>query len=132
MGLVASKPAPRVLLLTGAGTEVYAGSDATYAGSLLKKLGATNVLGAAPTGAPIAGFGVVEVSQVATTNPDVILIIPSGTGGLADEIQSSPLWAGVPAVKNGRVFEVDRQVYLRAPGPRVAGALEELAALLYP
>jgi iron complex transport system substrate-binding protein len=124
--------APSVLILTGAGRDVYAGSDATYLGSLVAKLGGRNVLGAAPEGAPIAGFGLVEINQIAVKNPDVVLVIPSGPGGLAAAVRASPAWANSSAVKAGRVFELDTATFLRSPGPGVADALDQLARLLYP
>jgi ABC-type Fe3+-hydroxamate transport system substrate-binding protein len=37
----------------------------------------------------------------------------------------------VAAVQDGRVFELDLEVYLQAPGPRAADGLRELALLLY-
>lgn len=123
---------PRVLLVTGGGRDVFGGGTETYAGSLLELLGAVNVLGAAPEGGPIAGFGVIEVAQAAATNPDVVLVLPSGQGGLAGQIRSDPAWAGTPAVRNGRVHELDVALFLRAPGPRVAEALETLHRLLWP
>ena len=45
---------------------------------------------------------------------------------------ANPAWANSAAVKAGRVFEVDTVLYLRAPGPRVAEALEGLLPLLWP
>lgn len=123
---------PKVLVVTGGGRDVFGGGSATYAGSLLEQLGAVNVLGAAPEGGPIAGFGVIEIAQAASTNPDVVLVLPSGQGGLAEQIRAEPAWAGTPAVRDGRVHELDVALYLRAPGPQVAEALEGLYELLWP
>jgi iron complex transport system substrate-binding protein len=111
---------------------VFGGGSAPYIGSLLEELGAVNVLGAAPEGGPIAGFGVVEIAQAAGTNPDVVLVLPSGQGGLAEQIRADPAWAGTPAVRDARIYELDVSLYLRAPGPRVAEALEGLYGLLWP
>ncbi|MCK9517642.1 MAG: ABC transporter substrate-binding protein [Dehalococcoidia bacterium] len=122
---------PSVLILTGGGREVYAGSDATYLGDLVRLLGATNVLGSSPQGAPIAGFGLVEITQVATLDPGVVLVISSGDGGLVDTIRSSPEWALSAAVTNDRVYELDTLLYLRSPGPAVAEAVEQLAGMLF-
>ena len=121
-----------MLIVTGAGRDVYGGSDTSYTGALVKLLGATNVLGPIPAGAPIAGFGTVDLGQLATRNPDVVLAIPAGNGTLAADIRSSPAWMGTNAVKNGRVYELDPGTYLRNPGPSVAGAVEHLYELLYP
>lgn len=123
---------PRVLVVSGGGRDVFGGGTATYIGSLLDELGAVNVLGSAPEGGPIPGFGVIEIVQAASTNPDVVLVLPSGQGGLVEQIRADPAWAATPAVRDGRVHELDVTLYLRTPGPRVAEALEGLDELLWP
>ena len=123
---------PKVLILTGGGRDVFGGSSATYLGSLLEFLGATNVLGSVADGGPIPGFGVIEVSQAATLNPDAVLILTSGQGGLAAQIQADKAWAATPAVRDKRVIEVDTTLFLRSPGPRAGEALETLLKLLWP
>ena len=122
---------PKVLILAGGGRDVFAGGSATYVGNLVEQLGGVNVLGSAPEGGPIAGFGVIEVSQAAAQNPDVVLILPSGAGGLAAQIRADPAWANTPAVRQGRVHELDIALFLRAPGPRVTEALEGLLPILW-
>ena len=63
-------------------------------------------------------------------DPDIIIIpvldpsVPAALAGL-------PGWAGLTAVKTGRVYQVDPDVVSR-PGPRIAEAVETVAALLYP
>lgn len=123
---------PRTLVLTGGGRDVFGAGSATYIGSLLAYLGATNVLGAVADGGPIPGFGVVEVSAAATLNPGAVLILPSGQGGLSDQVKTSPAWANTAAVKQGRVVDLDTTLFLRAPGPRAGEALEKLVAILWP
>ena len=123
---------PKVLVLTGGGRDVFGGGAGTYIGSLLSLLGATNVLGSVADGGPIPGFGVIDVSAAAALNPDAVLLLPSGQGGLAEQIKASKAWAEVPAVKQGRVVDLDTTLFLRAPGPRAREALEKLVALLWP
>ena len=113
--------APSVLVVTGAGREVYGGSDATYVGSLLAKLGAKNVLGALPAGAPIAGFGTVDLNQLAGRNPDAVLAIPSGAGTLVADITGSPAWAETTAVRDGRVYPLDADAVPAQPRPARRG-----------
>jgi ABC-type Fe3+-hydroxamate transport system substrate-binding protein len=127
----ASAPKPTVLIVTGAGRDVYGGSDSSYTGALTKLLGANNLLGTLPVGAPIAGFGTVDLGQLATRNPDVVLAIPAANGTLAADIRSSPAWANTNAVKRNKVFELDSPTYLRSPGPHVADAVEHLYQILY-
>jgi iron complex transport system substrate-binding protein len=128
---IVGKLQPKVLILTGSGRDVYAGSDASYVGSLVKLLGATNVLGAAPQGAPIAGFGLVEVEQAAVTAPDVVLIVAGSQSDLRAQIQASPAWAESRAVRDGRVVSLDATTFLRSPGARAGDAVAELARVMY-
>ena len=126
------EPAPRVLVLTGGGRDIFGGGTTTYVGSLITLLEGENVLGELPEGGPIPGFAVIGVGESAATEPDVVLIISSGEGGLADAIADDPSWPEVPALVNDRIHELDRELFLRAPGPRITEALETLLPLLYP
>jgi len=123
---------PRVLILTGGGLDVFAAGSNTYAGNLLSILGAENVLGATPEGGPLPGFGVVEVAQAADLAPDVVIVLPSGAGGITETILAAPEWVGTPAVRNGAVYTVDTGLFLRSPGPRITEAVEALSAVLWP
>jgi iron complex transport system substrate-binding protein len=127
----AGSPPPRVLILTGGGRDVFGGGGASYLGSMVSSLGATNVLETSVEGGPVPGFGVVDVGQSASLAPDVVLILSSGEGGLAARIKGHPSWAGTPAVRSGSVYEVDTALYLRAAGPRVGEAMEGLVPLLW-
>lgn len=126
------QPSPRVLVLTGMERDLYAAGPQTYVGDLLRLLGATNVAGEAPAGALLPGFAAIAPGEAARLAPDVVLVIPAGTGTLADELRADPAWAAVPAVAAGRVYALDLRRFLRAPGPSVVDALAELARLLYP
>jgi len=85
-------------------------------------------------------FGDVDVSYprisaeaVIDRNPQVI-VFPNyhGTEGfLANEIMSRPGWSTVDAVTEGRIYGIDPDIVSR-PGPRIAEAVEKLAALFYP
>jgi iron complex transport system substrate-binding protein len=128
---IIGEPQPNVLILTGSGRDVYAGSDESYAGSLVTLLGATNVVGAAPQGAPIAGFGLVEVQQAAAAAPDVVLLIAGAQSDLRSQIESSPAWAESAAVRDGRIVSLDPGLFLRSPGARAGEAVAELARAMY-
>jgi len=123
---------PSVLILTGGGRDVFGGSTQTYLGSLVAFLGGTNVLGAAAEGGPIPGFGVVDVGQSAALNPEVVLILPSGTADLSAQIEASSAWAATSAVRADRIHELDVALFLRSPGPNAGAALEALFDLLFP
>lgn len=121
---------PSVLIVTGQGREVYGASEATYAGDLVKLLGATNVLGPTADGAPLPGFATVDINQLATKNPDYVLVIARTQGpSLAADIRASAAWANREVIPNNRVIELDARLFLRAPGPAVADAVEKLAEI---
>jgi ABC-type Fe3+-hydroxamate transport system substrate-binding protein len=93
---VAGRTAPKALILTGSGRDVYAGSDASYLGSLVKLLGGVNVAGSAPQSAPIAGYGLAGIEQAATLNPDVVLVVGGPQSDLKGKSRVAG-WAGTTA-----------------------------------
>jgi len=69
--------------------------------------------------------------------PEIIVFSPCGfTLEKALEqvgyLESQQGWAGLPAVRNGRVFAVDANSYFARPGPRVVDGTELLAHLIHP
>ena len=73
-------------------------------------------------------YPMVSEESIISSGPSVILI-PASTGMAAEAVGLRNGWADIPAVKNGKVFVVDDNVYTR-PGPRVADVVLELSALL--
>lgn len=63
-------------------------------------------------------------------NPDIIL---SPYADFLKSVQAGkyPAWAGVPAVKQNKLYQVDDDMMSR-PGPRLADALEQLASFIHP
>ena len=76
----------------------------------------------------------IGIESVLSAAPEAIVVTrmdapdPEGPGRVLDYWRR---WPAIPAVKNGRVFVIDATTALRA-GPRVAEAVENLAALLHP
>lgn len=129
---VADQPPVRVLILSGTGRDIYAASNDTYIGSMVTVLGAKNVLGDEPQGAPLPGFGLAEPAHLAQHDPDVVLLLSTEEGGLRAELQSLPEWQDRQALLNDRLVELDTGDYLRNAGPRAPEALAALAEVLYP
>jgi iron complex transport system substrate-binding protein len=70
-------------------------------------------------------------------DPDCIILMPCGfdlerTLVEARELERRPQWAGLKAVRSGRVFAVDGNAYFNRSGPRLVESLEILARLLHP
>lgn len=106
--------------LTTAGPE-------TFIGQLIELAGATNSFADAGEDYP-------QVSAEAVFARDPQVIMGPDSQGLKltpDVIAQRPGWADVRAVRDGRIYLLDGDIVSR-PGPRLADALEALAAALYP
>ena len=83
-----------------------------------------------------ASFREVCVEKIVEADPDIIIGIsiggPPGTPKTTDILATTPVWSGLTAVKEGRVYEVDPVIYLESAGPRVSEILDELPGILYP
>lgn len=95
----------------------------SFINDVIKAAGGENIFADLPDAYPM-----VSEESIISRQPAVILI-PASTGMAADAVGLRNGWADIPAVKEGRVFVVDDNVYTR-PGPRVADVVLELSELL--
>jgi len=75
--------------------------------------------------------------QLATADPEVIVVLPCGfdlerTAREARGLAARPEWPGLRGVRSGRVFLVDGRLYFNRPGPGLVTSLEILAEILHP
>jgi len=129
--------APKVLVLAGLEDVLLnAAGPESYMGNLLQLLGATTAVEAGAQSAHgYPGYTEVSVETITAFEPEVVLAMSSGPSGartITEALASNAEWQNMPAVKTGRVFEIDGELFLWAPGPRVIDALRMLAGLLYP
>ena len=121
---VANLPRRRVLMIIGQEPLIAVGRE-TFLGDLLAEAGAANV---APPG---SAWPHLNLEYVIAADPAVI--IDSGMG--SEEATASPsFWARFPslaAVRERHVFPFRSYRALR-PGPRLPGALADLARLIHP
>lgn len=73
-------------------------------------------------------YPIVSEESIITRQPEII-IIPASSGITADDVKQRAGWQSIPAVKNGKIFIVDDNVYTR-PGPRIADVVIELSELI--
>ena len=125
---------PLVLILNGAPDDFFVALPDSWPGSMVELLGGENVAAGQPAAGPFPGYTQLSLEAILASKPDVILTITAGPPGstLAQGILGETAYAELPAVQNGRVHEIDVEVFLQAPGPRAADGLRELATLLYP
>lgn len=91
-------------------------------------------------GEPLLGAAGAKSSRlswdaVAAADPDVIVLAPCGFGldrarEEAAALRGRPEWAGLRAVREGRVFLADGHQYFNRPGPRLVESAEILAEIL--
>ncbi|MCR5009972.1 MAG: ABC transporter substrate-binding protein [Clostridia bacterium] len=124
--------APRVLLLRIAASNVRAkGSSDTVLGLMLADLGCENIAD---------GSDLLEdlsLEKIIIEDPDRILIVQQGSDSegaeklLKETLTGNPAWAGLTAVKEGRVHRMERSLYHFKPNVRWGTAYEKLEKILY-
>jgi iron complex transport system substrate-binding protein len=113
-------PPRRYAFVYGHDPLVLAGPG-SFADSLLSALHAVNVV---KVNAPYPTY---SLERLLVDAPDVIIDATPAHGGA--EAKYWQRWANLPAVKNGRVHEVQGSELMR-PGTRIADAMEQLAKML--
>jgi iron complex transport system substrate-binding protein len=122
-----------VILIGDAAGNVYAAKPESYPGALLELLGQGNLAKGMPDGGPYPGFATFMGEQSLNANPDAVFTIspaPDPAPKLSSMLSRIPGFSSMTVVRNGKVQELDPVLYLEAPGPRIADAVEQLAAYL--
>ena len=124
--------APRVLLLRTAASGIHAkGSTGTVLGLMLADLGCENIADGS------ALLEDLSIERIIEADPDEIFIVQQGNDSegaqktLNEALVGNPAWAGLTAVKEGRVHDMDRTLYHFKPNNRWGAAYAALEALLY-
>jgi iron complex transport system substrate-binding protein len=126
---------PTVFIMIGDANAFFAAKPNAFVGDVVAKLGAKNVVPAGPDTSQFPGFTSYSLEQLAQLDPDVILVLTAGPPNvprLSQVLASNPAWAGLRAVKSGRVREIDPVTLVQSAGPQVTKDIDELAAILYP
>lgn len=128
-GAGARTPRPRVLCLEWLDPPIAAGH---WVPELVRIAGGEPLFGR-------VGQRSVDVTwdDVATADPDVIVLVPCGFDlerGRRDAraLDAVPTWRSLRAPRAGRAFVVDGDAYFNRPGPRLVDSLELLAEILHP
>ena len=123
---------PKVLLIRAAASGVHAkGSDDTVAGLILRDLYVTNIA----DGSDLTDN--LSLEKIIEEDPDFIFIVQQGNDeegtkqALNDTLTGNPAWAGLSAVKNEKVFYLDKSLYHFKPNARWGTAYEGLKEIIY-
>ena len=92
-------------------TPLQGASPASFLGELVALAGGRNILATSS-----GEFPLVNPETVVREDPEIILLTYPASD--SSEVLQRPGWSGVAAVRNGRVYRVDQDLYVR-PGPRI-------------
>lgn len=124
---------PTTLYLRAAGSKVKAMNSTTNVlGVMLKDLNTQNIV--------TSNSGLEEnlsMEKILEEDPEYIFLVVQGSDptkaqtALEDQVLSNPAWAELSAVKNGRVYTLDQDLFNVKPNARWAEAYEILDNILY-
>lgn len=122
-----------VLVLRASASFIRAkNSEGTVLGTMLRDLGCVNI-----ADSDDSLLENLSVESIILENPDKIFFIPSGddVSGMEENIakmfRENPLWNELDAVKNDRVYCMDKRMYGFKPNALWAEAYRQLEELLY-
>ena len=126
------KKAPTVLILMGLPGSYVVATESSYAGSLVKLAGATNVYGDGDG----ESFLNINPEDMLKKDPDIILrtshAMPDQVKKMfADEFKTNDIWQHFTAVKEDRVFDLSNEHFGMSANFHYPEALEELSPILY-
>lgn len=120
-----------VLLIGDRDRNLYGAKSNGYAGSILAALGIANPADEQPDSGPFPGFTRIAPEAMLAFDPSWIFTVtpaPPPAPRLSGLLGLFPGFTGLQAVAEGRVVELDVQLFVQAPGPRVAEAFAAIVA----
>ena len=128
----AGKESPKVLVLMGLPGSYIIATDNSYVGSLVKFAGGTNVYGDGDG----QEFLFANTEDMKTKEPDVILRAAHGLPEearkmFAEEFSTNDIWQHFKAVQEGRVYDLDSDLFNMSANFSYEEALKALQPMLY-
>lgn len=128
-----AEPAQRVLVLRASAASIRAkNSEGTVLGAMLQDFGCINI-----ADSDTSLLENLSLESIMLLNPDRIFLIQTGDDmqAVKDNVQSmfreNPLWQELDAVREGRVYYMEKALYNLKPNARWAQAYEQLEEILY-
>lgn len=118
-----------LLLISDQDQNLYAALPESYTGLIAATLGMENKASGLPDSGPYPGFAMMSPEVILKANPDIIVTItpaPEPAPRLSTTLSRIPPFANLKAIRTGSVIEADVSLFLQAPGPRIADAVQFL------
>lgn len=130
--VIKGKEQPKVLILMGIPGSYLVATEHSYIGDLVKRSGGVNVI----TGEDVE-FLSSNTEYLQQAEPDVILRAAHGMpeqviAMFDEEFRGNDIWKHFDAVKNGRVYDLEEQLFGTTGNLAASEALDELQKMLYP
>ena len=120
-----------VLLIGDRDRNLYGAKSNGYAGSILAALGIANPADEQPDSGPFPGFTRIAPEALLAFDPAWVFTVtpaPPPAPRLSGMLALLPGLTGLQAVAGGRVVELDVQLFVQAPGPRLVEAFAAIVA----
>ena len=128
---LAGQEVSAVILIGARDRTLYGAKGASYGGSILDALGIVNPASDLPDSGPFPGFTRIAPEVMLEFDPVYIFTVtpaPPPAPRLSAMLGLFPGFSGLQAFTNGRVVELDVQLIVQAPGPRVVEAFAAIIA----
>ncbi|WP_211748461.1 helical backbone metal receptor [Paenibacillus sp. Marseille-Q4541] len=131
---VEGKEAPSVMFLFGSTDYLMLMNEDTFAGSLARNLGATNVL--AETMKSTETYVPFNMESIVEADPDVILLVAHGDAEAVakkfeEDVKKNGAWEKMSAFKNGKMQTLDYNLFGVASLSKTPDAYKALSSVLY-
>lgn len=129
--VAANRKGPSVLILLGIPGSYLVATENSYAGDLVKRAGGTNVMeGQEPE------YLSSNTEYLHNSNPDIILRLSHGMPDevvemFNEEFETNDVWKHFDAVKNGKVYDLEEELFGTTASLQVPEALSELMKIFY-
>ena len=127
---------PNVFCMFSSADTLQANTSGTVVGGMIDAMNAKNIVDKWD-GASTAERVDINLETVFAANPDIILVQchagkEDAEALVASLYGSNPVWQSLDAVKNGKVFYLEKTLFHNKPNSRFAEAYKVLAGYLYP
>lgn len=127
---------PRVFSMFANASKLEANTSATVVGGMVTAMKAVNIVDDWQNAEGTERL-TINLETVFAANPDIIIVqCHAGTDAAKAQVEetygSNPVWQSLNAVKNGKVFYLEKSLFHNKPNSRFAEAYQKLAEILYP